>query len=102
MNLNSIAQKLNIGSGNLRFASADILHSSLGVKQGAVNIYALLNDKTAQNVILLLDERILKPTQPDKLWFHPMQNDASTALTHEHLQQFLELTHHKPVLMTLE
>ena len=42
--MNAMAKKLGVSSGNFRGADADRLYDMLGVKGGSVNIFALLND----------------------------------------------------------
>jgi hypothetical protein len=59
-------------------------------------------------VQLVLDHRVLatcdgeaSETVPDKLWFHPMQNDHSTALTRDCLRRFLDVVKHAPITIDL-
>ena len=75
VNLTDIAKKIKAPGGGLRFASEDILFDTLGVKQGCVTAYALLNDK--KNVKFLLDEDMVNG-KFQRVYFHPLVNTATT------------------------
>ncbi|ESO87772.1 hypothetical protein LOTGIDRAFT_204466 [Lottia gigantea] len=85
--------------GGLRFADESILFEKLGLTQGAVTIFGLINDKN-HDVTLILDSRFIDSTYP-RLYFHPMVNSASTGVTAEQLQTFLQHTGHKPSIVNL-
>ncbi|CAH1791261.1 unnamed protein product [Owenia fusiformis] len=90
--LNDLAKKIS-ASGGLRFADESILFENLGVKQGCVTAYALVNDIKG-NVNFYVDSDLVNDTH-EKVWFHPISNAASTALTPKDFVKFVEATGHK-------
>lgn len=86
--------------GGLRFADESILEEKLGVKQGCVTAYALINDKAGE-VKFILDENLVKGGH-EKIYFHPMVNSATTGMTPENFLKFVESTGHTPILVNLD
>jgi Ala-tRNA(Pro) deacylase len=74
-----------IGSARLSFGSAELLEATLGVTPGSVTIFALIND-SERAVSLVLDRALL---EHDTVNFHPLANDATTAVSREGLLAFL-------------
>lgn len=74
-----------IGSARLSFGSAELLKAVLGVEPGSVTIFALIND-SKRRVSLVLDRAL---TDADPVNFHPLSNDATTAVSQAGLQAFL-------------
>ncbi len=74
-----------IGSARLSFGSAELLERTLGVTAGSVTIFALIND-TDRAVSLVLDKALL---EHDVVNFHPLSNDATTAVSRDGLLSFL-------------
>ena len=70
----------------------------LGVTPGAVTIYALINDP-AQKVQLLLDEALMAL---DPVHFHPLRNDATTAMSGADLMRFLASLGRKPIRIAFD
>ena len=91
--------KLVGASGGLRFADESVLQEKLGLTQGAVTVFGILNDKN-NDVQLVLDKRLCNGTYP-KLYFHPMVNSASTGISSEGLNVFIEKSGHEPKLIDL-
>lgn len=83
IDLNAVSKL--IGAGRFSFGSADLLMETLGVTPGSVTIFALLNDPD-QRVTLLLDEGFFAH---DPINFHPLTNEATTALSPGGLITFL-------------
>ena len=77
-----------------------VLIQSLGVAQGSVTPFALMND-TQHQVRLVLDECLFDRSD-DFLNFHPLSNDATTSITVEGFSRFLKATGHEPTLVKLE
>lgn len=73
-------------SSPLRFASDDIFTDVLQIPQGSVNPFVMAQTSCSE-VVLLLDKQFL---QCERLLFHPMQSDYTTALTPEQLSALLE------------
>ena len=74
-----------IGSARLSFGSAELLERTLGVTPGSVTIFALIND-AERAVGLVLDQALL---EHDTVNFHPLANDATTAVSRDGLLAFL-------------
>ena len=90
ISLNVLAKVLK--AGRFSFGAPDLLFDALGVTPGSVTIFALLNDRLGR-VSLLLDEGLL---HIDPVNFHPLSNDATTAVSPAGLLKFLEATGHPP------
>ncbi|XP_072173972.1 prolyl-tRNA synthetase associated domain-containing protein 1-like [Diadema setosum] len=86
-----------VGAPNLRFADESILLEKLGVRQGCVTPFALINDK-AGDVRFLLDSEIAKGGDV-KVYAHPLVNSASTAVSSEDFMKFVRATGHEPILV---
>ncbi|MEM8988329.1 MAG: prolyl-tRNA synthetase associated domain-containing protein [Pseudomonadota bacterium] len=86
-----------VAKGRLSFGSPELLLKTLGVTPGSVTPFALLNDqKIAVNVIL--DHALLRQ---DPIYFHPLENTASTAVSPEGLLTFLRASGHDPLIVDL-
>uniref|UniRef100_A0A8C6S2Q6 PrdX deacylase domain-containing protein 1 n=1 Tax=Neogobius melanostomus TaxID=47308 RepID=A0A8C6S2Q6_9GOBI len=88
VNLNDLAKKLGVGSGNLRFADEAIMVEKLKVGQGCATALSLLFDR----------EKSVK----FMVYFHPMTNAASMGLKPEDLLRFLRETGHEPILQSFD
>ena len=60
---------------------------------GSVTVFALINDRLGR-VTLLLDEALFAD---DPVNFHPLVNDATTAVSGVGLLAFLDATGHRPM-----
>ena len=74
-----------IGAGRLSFGSAELMQATLGVTPGSVTVFALINDAD-HRVRLVLDRALFEHALVN---FHPLSNDATTALTPAGLMRFL-------------
>ena len=74
-----------LGAKKFSFASAELLESVLGVRQGAVSPLALVNDRDGK-VRLALDAALL---DMPRIAFHPLVNTATTALDTKDFLRFL-------------
>ena len=86
----------HLGCKRLSFGSAELLEESLGVVPGSVTLFALINDR-AGRVRLLLDERL---AEADVVNFHPLLNDATTAVSGADMLRFAEATGHPPTVLS--
>ncbi|KAF0766296.1 hypothetical protein AaE_002931, partial [Aphanomyces astaci] len=93
----SLAKKMQLVSNkvNLRFATEDVLHNVLQVKQGSVSPLAVLND-TENQVRLVLDAALLTA---DKINCHPLQNDKTVSITPADLLKFVRHYAHEPLIV---
>jgi Ala-tRNA(Pro) deacylase len=86
------------GMGRPSFGGPDLLMEALGVTPGSVTIFALINDPL-NRVRLILDAALLKH---DPVNFHPLSNDATTAIDPRGLLRFLDATGHRPTLIAFD
>ena len=75
-----------IGSARLSFGSPERMWAKLGVRPGSVTAFALVNDPERE-VRFVLDAALMRC---DPLNFHPLSNDATTAISRVGLLQFLQ------------
>ena len=83
-----------IGAARLSFGKAELLDEALGITPGAVTPFALMND-TARRVTPVLDTDMMGH---ETINFHPLRNDASTAIRAEDLMKFIKALGHDPLL----
>uniref|UniRef100_A0A8C7XNE7 PrdX deacylase domain-containing protein 1 n=1 Tax=Oryzias sinensis TaxID=183150 RepID=A0A8C7XNE7_9TELE len=100
VNLNELAKKLGVGSGNLRFADEAAMLEKLKVGQGCATALALLFDKD-QSVKFVLDRDLVEGGH-ERIYFHPMTNSATMGLRPDDLVRFLKETGHEPILESFE
>ena len=75
-----------IGSARLSFGSAERLEQALGVTPGSVTLFAVINDPEHQ-VRVVLDRALFDHALVN---FHPLANDATTAVSSIDVLSFLE------------
>ena len=95
VNLSELAKQIN-APGGLRLADESVLIEKLGVRQGCVTPFSLIND-TKNEVTLLLDEDLLQ--ERDRIYFHPMVNSSTTGIKATDFTKFLQSISHSPVLI---
>ncbi len=86
-----------IGSARLSFGSPERLLAALGVTPGSVTALALVNDPE-HAVTFVLDRALAKA---EVVNFHPLANDATTALSREGFAAFLQALGRTPVVVDL-
>lgn len=96
VNLNDLAKKLGVGSGNLRFAEEAAMLEKLRVGQGCATPLALFCDKQG-DVKFVLDSDLVNGGH-ERVYFHPMTNSATMGLKPEDFLTFLKETGHEPIL----
>ena len=74
-----------IGGGNLSFASDERLEKYLGLKQGSVTPFGLMND-TDHAVEFFIDKSL---SRCKSLGIHPLENTATVFLSYKDLDKFL-------------
>ncbi|KAG9334189.1 hypothetical protein JZ751_008548, partial [Albula glossodonta] len=100
VNLNDLAKKLGVGSGNLRFAEEAAMLEKLRVGQGCATALALFCDKD-QSVKFVLDSDLVNGGH-ERVYFHPMTNAATMGMKPEDFLKFLKETGHEPILQTFD
>lgn len=84
-----------LGCGRLSFGSPERLQAALGVTPGSVTAFALVNDPE-RKVRFILDAALMAH---DPLNFHPLKNDATTAVPREGFLTFLAALGREPEIM---
>ena len=90
IDLKSLSKAL--GAARLSFGKPDLLHETLGVTPGSVTPFALIND-VALRVSVVLDAAMMAM---DKLNYHPLTNEATTAITPQGLHELIVSFGHRP------
>ncbi|WP_350335712.1 prolyl-tRNA synthetase associated domain-containing protein [Coralliovum pocilloporae] len=83
--------------GRLSFGKPDLLEEKLGVTPGSVTPFSIMNDKD-QSVTIVLDEAMLTY---EILNYHPLKNDATTAIKKDDLISFIRATDHEPLILAI-
>ncbi len=83
VDLKDLGRKL--GAGNLSFASEERLEKYLGLKQGSVTPFGLMND-TSHAVEFFIDKSL---SRCKSLGIHPLENTATVFLSFKDLDKFL-------------
>jgi len=84
-----------LGCKRLSFGKTDPLLERLGVTPGSVTLFSILND-TESAVTLILDAALMNH---DIVNFHPLLNDATTAISSADMIKFAKATGHDPVIL---
>ncbi len=93
IDLKSLPQ--TIGSAKLSFGSEDRLMAALGVRPGSVTAFALINDPE-HTVRFVLDKALIAH---DVVNFHPLSNDATTAVSRSDFVKFLSVLGVDPIMV---
>ncbi len=84
--------------GRLSFGKPDLMTATLGVIPGAVTPFALVNESAKALKAFILDAALLAQ---DPVWFHPLENSASTAVSPDDLQNFARACGFQPEIVDL-
>ncbi|MEO1317092.1 MAG: prolyl-tRNA synthetase associated domain-containing protein [Pseudomonadota bacterium] len=84
-----------IGLKDCSFGKPDLLWETLGVRPGAVTPFALVNVSPG-DIRFVLDEAL---TAQDLLNAHPLQNEATTAISSADFTRFLAHTGHDALIL---
>lgn len=87
-----------VGAKGLSFGKPELLWDVLGVLPGAVTPFGLVNDRD-HKVNVALDRQML---DHDPINFHPLHNEATTAISKQGFLDFLALTRHQPMLVDFD
>jgi Ala-tRNA(Pro) deacylase len=87
-----------LGLQRMSFGSPERMFEALGVTPGSVTAFGLLNDN-AGKVMFVLDEALMDQGPVN---FHPLLNDATTAMEIHDFLRFLKLTGHDPVRLRFD
>jgi Ala-tRNA(Pro) deacylase len=84
-----------LGCKRLSFGKPDLLLEYLGVTPGSVTVFSVINDPEAK-VGLVLDKALL---DHEIVNFHPLKNDATTAISSNDLLTFVKAVHSDPLVL---
>ena len=84
--------------GRLSFGKPELMTETLGVIPGAVTPFALVNDSAKTLQAVIIDQALMTF---DRVWFHPLENNASTAITPDSLPAFVEKCGFSPQIIDL-
>lgn len=96
IDLNAMSKVL--GAGRFSFGSPERLMENLGVEPGSVTVFAVINDPE-RKVTLVLDEALFAH---DPVNFHPLKNDATTAISPADLLRFLGALGRAPIRLAFD
>lgn len=85
--------------GRLSFGKPDLMTATLGVIPGAVTPFALINESARALAEVAVDAALLRW---DAVWFHPLDNTASTAVSPDGLLAFIRACGFEPRLLDLQ
>lgn len=85
-------------SGRLSFGKPELMTATLGVIPGAVTPFALINPSARGLTTVILDAALLAR---DPVWFHPLENTASTAIAAADLPVFVRACGFEPLIVDL-
>jgi prolyl-tRNA synthetase len=88
IDMKALTKHLKVGSGNLRGGEVEVMEAMLGAKKGALNLFSIVND-TAKKVHLIMDHRLMN--ESEIIAFHPMQNDATSAISNADMKKVIGL-----------
>jgi Ala-tRNA(Pro) deacylase len=97
IDLNAVSKLLGV-SGRFSFGNAELLMQHLGITPGSVTLFALINDPELK-VTLLLDEGFFAY---DLVNFHPLRNDATTAISPADLMKFIRSLDREPIRLSFD
>ena len=93
-----VATSKLIGSGRFSFGSAERLMEYLGVEPGSVTLFAIINDPE-HRVTLILDQALF---DLDPVNFHPLKNDATTAISPTDMLKFIRALGREPIRLSFD
>ncbi|MBA5778506.1 prolyl-tRNA synthetase associated domain-containing protein [Stappia sp. F7233] len=97
IDLKSIHQKIG-AQGRVSFGNAELLMEALGVQPGSVTPFSLINDRQAHRVTPVFDAAMMREPL---LNYHPLENNATTAISNEDLLRFARACGHEPAVVAV-
>ena len=85
----------SLGCRRLSFGKAELLLEKLGVTPGSVTLFSVINDQDS-SVTLIIDEALVNH---DIVNFHPLKNDATTAISSADMIKFAKAVGHDPIII---
>ena len=84
--------------GRLSFGKPELMTQTLGVIPGAVTPFALINPTAKSLSRVIVDQALM---DADPVWFHPLENTASTAVSPQGLIKFINSCGFEPEIRDL-
>ncbi|MEE9329871.1 MAG: prolyl-tRNA synthetase associated domain-containing protein [Parvularculaceae bacterium] len=84
--------------GRYSFGKPELMVEVLGVTPGSVTPFALLHETSRRLDHVVFDTALLRY---DPVWFHPLENTGSTAISPESLLKFAQACGHTSTLLDL-
>ncbi|XBQ17024.1 MAG: YbaK/EbsC family protein [Oceanicaulis sp.] len=84
-----------IGTARLSFGKPELLGETLGVQPGSVTAFAIVNDPN-KRVRFILDAALMAH---ETVNFHPLKNDATTAVSSADLLKFVRALGREPEIL---
>jgi len=84
--------------GRLSFGRPELMIATLGVIPGAVTPFTLINETARTLSRVIIDDAILAQ---NPIWFHPLENTASTAVSPPDFMKFLAAVGVDPLIVDL-
>ena len=87
-----------IGCARLSFGNPDLMQDVLGITPGSVTGFALINTRgpDAPKLKFILDAKLMAC---DRIHFHPLKNDATTAIAPKDFLRFARACGHEPEII---
>jgi Ala-tRNA(Pro) deacylase len=85
--------------GRLSFGRPDLMTATMGVIPGAVTPFALINESAKALADVAVDTALMGW---EEVWFHPLENTASTAISPQGLLAFIRACGFEPRLLDLQ
>jgi Ala-tRNA(Pro) deacylase len=84
--------------GRLSFGHPELMTATLGVTPGSVTPFALMNETARRLENVIVDTALLAH---DPVWFHPLENTASTAVGPDAFLAFVRHCGFEPLILDL-
>lgn len=91
--------KIAGAKGRLSFGKPALMTATLGVIPGAVTPFALINESAVALAEVAVDDALMRW---ERVWFHPLENTASTAVSPAGLLAFIRACGFEPRLLDLQ
>lgn len=91
--------KIAGAKGRLSFGKPALMTATLGVIPGAVTPFALINESAIALAEVAVDDALMRW---ERVWFHPLENTASTAVSPAGLLAFIRACGFEPRLLDLQ
>ena len=84
--------------GRLSFGKPDLMEEVLGVTPGSVTPFTLINKSAGALTHLVIDDALMAF---ETVWFHPLENTASTGITPQDLLKFARACGFGPMVVNV-